>query len=85
MPHPFEKGHFTPYRDNCPDLYWSQCISQILMAGHLAWATSKYCTLHSCAENTVIFNDFSPKMTKVRPKYISWGSIQDGVAMTRIR
>ena len=25
MPHPFEKGHFTPYRDNCPDLYWSQC------------------------------------------------------------
>ena len=23
MPHPFEKGHFTPYRDNCPDLYWS--------------------------------------------------------------
>ena len=23
-------------------------ISQILMAGHLAWATNKYCTLHSC-------------------------------------
>ena len=37
------------------------------------------------SENTVIFDDFSPKMTKVRPKYVSWGSIQDGVAMTRIR
>ena len=37
------------------------------------------------SENTVIFDDFSPKMTKVRPKYVSWGSIQDGVAITRIR
>ena len=35
--------------------------------------------------NTVIFNDFSPKMTTVRPKYVAWGSIQDGVAMTWIR
>ena len=37
------------------------------------------------SENTVIFDDFSPKMTTVRPKYVAWGSIQDGVAMTRIR
>ena len=37
------------------------------------------------SKNTVIFDDFSPKMTKVRPKYVSWGSIQDGVAITRIR
>ena len=27
------------------------------------------------SENTVIFNNFSPKMTKVGPKYVSWGSI----------
>ena len=25
MPHPIEKGHFTPYRGNCPDLYWTHC------------------------------------------------------------
>ena len=37
------------------------------------------------SENTVIFDDFSPKMTTVRPKYVAWGSIQDGVAMTRIQ
>ena len=36
------------------------------------------------SENTVIFDDFSPKMTKVRPKYVSWGSIQGGVLITRI-
>ena len=29
------------------------------------------------SENTVIFDDFSPKMTKVRPKYVSWGSNQE--------
>ena len=29
------------------------------------------------SENTVIFEDFSPKMTKVRPKYVSWGSNQE--------
>ena len=37
------------------------------------------------SENTVIFDDFLPKMTKVRPKYVSWGSNQDGVAITWIR
>ena len=37
------------------------------------------------SEITVIFNDFSPKMTTVRPKYVAWGYIQDGVAMTQIR
>ena len=37
------------------------------------------------SKNTVIFADFSPKMTTVHPKYVAWGSIQDGVAMTRIR
>ena len=37
------------------------------------------------SENTVIFDDFSPKITKVDPKYVSLGSIQDGVAITRIR
>ena len=37
------------------------------------------------SENTVVFDDFSPKKTKVHPKYVSWGSIQDGVAITRIR
>ena len=31
------------------------------------------------SENTVIFADFSPKITVVRPKYVSWGSIQEGV------
>ena len=28
-------------------------------------------------ENTVIFDDFLLKMTKVRPKYVSWGSNQE--------
>ena len=37
------------------------------------------------SENTVIFAAFSPKMTKVRPKYVSWGSNQEGVQITRIR
>ena len=37
------------------------------------------------SENTAIFDDFSPKMTKVCPKYVSWGCNQDGVAITRIR
>ena len=37
------------------------------------------------SENTVIFADFSPKITVVRPKYVSWGSIQEGVLLTRIR
>ena len=37
------------------------------------------------SENTVIFNDFSPKMTVVRPKYVSWGSNQEGVLLTRMR
>ena len=37
------------------------------------------------SENTVIFDDFSPKMTTVHPKYVAWGSVHDGVAMTRIR
>ena len=36
------------------------------------------------SENTVIFADFSPKITVVRPKYVSWGSIQEGVLLTRI-
>ena len=36
------------------------------------------------SKNTVIFDDFSPKKTKVRPKYVSWGYIQDGVAITGI-
>ena len=36
------------------------------------------------SENTVIFDDFSPKINKVHPKYVSWGSIQDGVAIMRI-
>ena len=37
------------------------------------------------SENTVIFADFSPKMTKVRPKYVSWGCNQEGVLLPRIR
>ena len=37
------------------------------------------------AENTVIFNDFSPKITVVRPKYVPWGSIQEWVLLKRIR
>ena len=37
------------------------------------------------SENTVIFDDFSLKMTTVRPKYVAWGSIQEGVVMTGIR
>ena len=34
---------------------------------------------------TVFLADFSPKMTKVRPKYVAWGCIQDRVVFTRIR
>ena len=37
------------------------------------------------AKITVFLADFSPKMTKVRPKYVAWGCIQDGVVFTRIR
>ena len=37
------------------------------------------------AKISVFFADFSPKMTKVCPKYVSWGSNKDGVAITRIR
>ena len=37
------------------------------------------------SENTVIFDDFSPKIAVVRSKYVSWGSIQEGVLLTRIR
>ena len=37
------------------------------------------------SKNTVIFDDFSPKITIVRPKYVSRGSIQEGVLLTRIR
>ena len=37
------------------------------------------------SENTVIFADLSPKMTKMRPKYVSWGSNQEGVLLTRVR
>ena len=37
------------------------------------------------SENTVIFADFSPKMTKICPKYVSWGSNQEGVLLPRIR
>ena len=37
------------------------------------------------SENTVIFDDFSPKIAVVRPKYVSRGSIQEGVLLTRIR
>ena len=37
------------------------------------------------AKIIVFLANFSPKMTKVRPKYVAWGSIQDGVAMTWIR
>ena len=37
------------------------------------------------AKITVFLADFSPKMTKVRPKYVTWGCIQDGVVFTRIR
>ena len=37
------------------------------------------------SENTVIFDYFLPKITVVRPKYVSWGSIQEGVLLTRIR
>ena len=29
------------------------------------------------SENTVIFDDFSPKITVVRPKYVPRGSIQE--------
>ena len=29
------------------------------------------------SENTVIFDDFLPKMTKVRSKYVSWDSNQE--------
>ena len=29
------------------------------------------------SENTVIFDDFLPKMTKVRSTYVSWGSNQE--------
>ena len=47
------------------------------------------CTLVDFAtflsKNTVIFDEFSPKMTKVRPKYAPWGSIQEGVLLKRIR
>ena len=37
------------------------------------------------AKITVFLADFSPKMTKVGPKYVAWGCIQDGVVFTRIR
>ena len=37
------------------------------------------------AKIAVFLADFSPKMTKVRPKYVTWGCIQDGVVFTRIR
>ena len=37
------------------------------------------------AKITVFSADFSPKITKVRPKYVAWGCIQDGVVFTRIR
>ena len=33
------------------------------------------------AKITVFLADFSPKMTKVRPKYVAWGCIQDGVVL----
>ena len=37
------------------------------------------------AKIAVFWADVSPKMTKVRPKYVAWGCIQDGVVFTRIR
>ena len=37
------------------------------------------------SENTVIFVDFSLKIIVVHQKYVSWGSIQEGVLLTRIR
>ena len=37
------------------------------------------------AKITVFLADFLPKMTKVRPKYVAWGCIQDVVVFTRIR
>ena len=37
------------------------------------------------SENTVIFDDFSPKIVVVRPKYVPQGSIQDWDLLKRLR
>ena len=30
-PHPFEKSHFTPYKDKCPVCFWHHCICSKLV------------------------------------------------------
>ena len=80
----FDPPNFQSFRDTNFQVgipYPRECNPGVLLIFWVFWPRTVVYFGEKSAKITVFLADFSPKMTKVRPKYVAWGCIQDGVKL----